>query len=75
LADRSFRSVALLYVLYHLPDPALALAEAVPGVAIRRARRRGGPDGDDDRLDRELAELRKRILAGQSGDDRQRRGT
>jgi hypothetical protein len=47
----------------------------VPGVAIRRARRRGGPDGDDDRLDRELAELRKRILAGQSGDDRQRRGT
>ena len=27
-ADGSFRSVALLYVLYHLPDPALALAEA-----------------------------------------------
>jgi SAM-dependent methyltransferase len=26
--DESFRSVALLYVLYHLPDPALALAEA-----------------------------------------------
>jgi SAM-dependent methyltransferase len=26
--DGSFRSVALLYVLYHLPDPALALAEA-----------------------------------------------
>jgi SAM-dependent methyltransferase len=27
-ADESFGSVALLYVLYHLPDPALALAEA-----------------------------------------------
>jgi ubiquinone/menaquinone biosynthesis C-methylase UbiE len=26
--DESFRSVALLYVLYHLPDPALALGEA-----------------------------------------------
>ena len=26
--DASFGSVALLYVLYHLPDPALALAEA-----------------------------------------------
>jgi ubiquinone/menaquinone biosynthesis C-methylase UbiE len=26
--DGSFSSVALLYVLYHLPDPALALAEA-----------------------------------------------
>jgi ubiquinone/menaquinone biosynthesis C-methylase UbiE len=26
--DGSFRSVALLYVLYHLPDPALALVEA-----------------------------------------------
>jgi SAM-dependent methyltransferase len=26
--DRSFDSAALLYVLYHLPDPALALAEA-----------------------------------------------
>jgi SAM-dependent methyltransferase len=26
--DGSFNSVALLYVLYHLPDPALALAEA-----------------------------------------------
>jgi SAM-dependent methyltransferase len=26
--DSSFRSVALLYVLYHLPEPALALAEA-----------------------------------------------
>ena len=26
--DRSFRSVALLYVLYHLPDPGSALAEA-----------------------------------------------
>ena len=26
--DESFGSVALLYVLYHLPDPALALAEA-----------------------------------------------
>jgi ubiquinone/menaquinone biosynthesis C-methylase UbiE len=26
--DGSFRSVALLYVLYHLPDPGLALAEA-----------------------------------------------
>ena len=27
--DGSFSSVALLYVLYHLPDPALALAEAL----------------------------------------------
>jgi SAM-dependent methyltransferase len=26
--DRSFRSAALLYVLYHLPEPELALAEA-----------------------------------------------
>ena len=26
--DESFHSLALLYVLYHLPDPALALAEA-----------------------------------------------
>jgi SAM-dependent methyltransferase len=26
--DEAYRSVALLYVLYHLPDPALALAEA-----------------------------------------------
>jgi SAM-dependent methyltransferase len=26
--DGSFRSVALLYVLYHLPEPAVALAEA-----------------------------------------------
>jgi SAM-dependent methyltransferase len=34
--DGSFRSVALLYVLYHLPDPALALGEA------RRALRSGG---------------------------------
>jgi SAM-dependent methyltransferase len=34
--DASFSSVALLYVLYHLPDPALALAEA------RRVLRYGG---------------------------------
>ena len=34
--DGSFRSVALLYVLYHLPDPGLALAEA------RRVLRSGG---------------------------------
>jgi SAM-dependent methyltransferase len=34
--DASFDSVALLYVLYHLADPALALAEA------RRVLRRGG---------------------------------
>jgi SAM-dependent methyltransferase len=34
--DGSFGSVALLYVLYHLPDPALALAEA------RRALQPGG---------------------------------
>jgi SAM-dependent methyltransferase len=34
--DGSFSSVALLYVLYHLPDPALALAEA------RRVVRSGG---------------------------------
>ena len=35
-SDGSFRSVALLYVLYHLPDPAPALAEA------RRVLRSGG---------------------------------
>jgi ubiquinone/menaquinone biosynthesis C-methylase UbiE len=34
--DESFGSVALLYVLYHLPDPTLALAEA------RRVLQRGG---------------------------------
>jgi SAM-dependent methyltransferase len=34
--DASFGSVALLYVLYHLPKPALALAEA------RRVLRTGG---------------------------------
>jgi SAM-dependent methyltransferase len=34
--DGSFSSVALLYVLYHLPDPALALGEA------RRVLRSGG---------------------------------
>jgi SAM-dependent methyltransferase len=34
--DRSFDSAALLYVLYHLPDPAQALAEA------HRVLRRGG---------------------------------
>jgi SAM-dependent methyltransferase len=34
--DGSFNAVALLYVLYHLPDPALALAEA------RRVLRSGG---------------------------------
>jgi SAM-dependent methyltransferase len=34
--DDSFGSVALLYVLYHLPDPGLALAEA------RRVLQRGG---------------------------------
>ena len=28
LSGRSFGSVALLYVLYHLPEPTLALAEA-----------------------------------------------
>jgi SAM-dependent methyltransferase len=35
-ADSSFSSVTLLYVLYHLPEPALALAEA------RRVLRPGG---------------------------------
>ena len=34
--DESFASVALLYVLYHLPDPSLAIAEA------RRVLNRGG---------------------------------
>ena len=52
-ADGSFRSVALLYVLYHLPDPALALAEArrvlQPGglVAVAAPSREDSPEFAD----------------------------
>jgi SAM-dependent methyltransferase len=48
--DGSFGSVALLYVLYHLPDPALALAEArrvlQPGglVAVAAPSRHDSPE-------------------------------
>ena len=57
-AERSFRSLALLYVLYHLPDPALALAEA------RRVLQSGGlvavaaPSRDDSP---ELADVLSRV--------------
>lgn len=48
--DASFGSLALLYVLYHLPDPALALAEAQrvlrPGglIAVAVPSRRDSPE-------------------------------
>jgi len=73
--DRSFDSAALLYVLYHLPDPALALAEAHrvlrPGglLAAAAPSRHDSPELADALSDEPLtfdAELAPELLGGSS---------
>ena len=68
-SDASFGSVALPYVLYHLPEPARALVEVRAGAAPRRARRGCGPEpsrlaGARSRASQGTADLRRRARPG-----------